>query len=98
MAPSNYLNAGILLIVPIGTNFSEILVGIHKFSIKEMQLKMSSAKCRPFCLGLNVLTRIFVGNIWFVPYGIINRYNHLRNTTHFWKNLNYYCQNIVLAV
>ena len=49
-----WTNAGILLIGPLGTNFSEILIGIHIFSIKEMQLKMSG-KCRPFCLGLNVL-------------------------------------------
>ena len=49
-------NAGILLIVPWGTNFSEILLGIQTFSFKKMHWKMSSAKWRPFCLGLNVLT------------------------------------------
>ena len=38
-------NTGILLIGSLGLNFSEIL----------MYLKMSSAKWRPFCLGLNVL-------------------------------------------
>ena len=48
-------NAGILLIGPLGTNFSEILIGIQIFSITKMRLKMSSAKLRPFCLGLNVL-------------------------------------------
>ena len=48
-------NAGILLIGPLGTNFSEILIGIQTFSIRKMHLKMSSAKWRPFCLGLNVL-------------------------------------------
>ena len=53
-----WTNAGILLIGPLGTNFSEILIGIQLFSIKEMQLKMSSAKWRPFCLGLNELTDI----------------------------------------
>ena len=52
-------NAGILLIEPLGTNFSEILIGIKIFSFKKMPLKMSSAKWRPFCLGLNVLRRIF---------------------------------------
>ena len=51
-----WTNAGILLIGPWGTNFSEILVGIQAFSFKKMHLKMSSAKWRPFCLGLNVLT------------------------------------------
>ena len=48
-------NAGILLIQPLGTNFSEILIGIQIFSFKKMHLKMSSAKWRPFCLGLNVV-------------------------------------------
>ena len=48
-------NAGILLIGPLGTNFSEILSEIHSFSFKKMHLKMSSGKWRPSCLGLNVL-------------------------------------------
>ena len=39
---------GILLIGPLGTNFSEILIGIQTFSFKKMHLKMSSAKWRPF--------------------------------------------------
>ena len=50
-----WTNAGILFIGPSGTNFSEILIGIQTFSFKKMHLKMSSAKWRPFCLGLNVL-------------------------------------------
>ena len=50
-----WVNDGILLIGPLGTNFIEILIGIQTFSVKKMHLKMSSAKRRPFCLGLNVL-------------------------------------------
>ena len=50
-----WTNVGILLIRTLGTNFSEILSEIHTFSFKKMHLKMSSAKWRPFCLGLNVL-------------------------------------------
>ena len=50
-----WTNDGILLIWPLLTYFSEILIEIPIFSFKKMQLKMSSAKCRPFCLGLNVL-------------------------------------------
>ena len=53
---------GILLIGPLGTNFSEKLIEIGIFSFKKMHLKMSSAKWRPFCLGLNVITRK-----WAVP-------------------------------
>ena len=50
-----WTNARLLLIGPLGTNFSEILIGIQTFSFKKMHLKMSSAKWRPLCLGLNVL-------------------------------------------
>ena len=50
-----WTNAWILLIRPSGTNFSEILIEIDAFSFGKTHLKMSSAKCRPFCLSLNVL-------------------------------------------
>ena len=50
-----WTNAGILLIWPLGTNFSEIPIEIHILSFKKMHLKMSSGKWRPFCLGLNGL-------------------------------------------
>ena len=40
--------AGILLIGPLGTNFSEILIGIQTFPFKKMHLKMSSVKWCPF--------------------------------------------------
>ena len=52
-----WTNDGILLIGPLGTNFSEILIGIQTFSFKKMRLKISSAKWRPFCLGLNVIIK-----------------------------------------
>ena len=50
-----WTNTGILLIGPLGTNFSEVLIEIQTFSLKKIRLKMSSAKCCSFCLGLNVL-------------------------------------------
>ena len=50
-----WTNARVLLIRPLGTNFSEILIKINTFLFKKMHLKMSSAKWRPFCLALNVL-------------------------------------------
>ena len=53
-----WTNDIILLIIPLGTNFNEILIGNQTFSLKKMHLKMSSAKWRPFCLGLNVLTHL----------------------------------------
>ena len=50
-----WTNAGILLIGPLGTNFSEIFIEIPIFSFKKMRLKISFAKWQPFCPGLNVL-------------------------------------------
>ena len=53
-----WTSARILLIGSVGTNFSEILIEIIIFSFKKMRLKVLSAKWRPCCLGLNVLTQI----------------------------------------
>ena len=50
-----WTNAGILLIGPLGTNFSEILISIETFSFKKKHLKISSAKWRLFRLDLNEL-------------------------------------------
>ena len=49
-------NVWILLIGPIGTNISEILIKICTFSFKKMHLKMSSGIWQPSCLGLDELT------------------------------------------
>ena len=49
-----WTNAEILLIGPLGTNFNEILIEILIFSFMKMRLKVSHAKWRPFCLGLNM--------------------------------------------
>ena len=54
-----WTNDWILLIGHYGTNFSEILIiEILTFSFTKMSLKVSSAKWRPFCLGLNVIIRV----------------------------------------
>ena len=53
-----WTNAWLLLIGPLGTNFSEILIEILTFWFKKMRLKVSSAKRRPFCIGFNVLMSI----------------------------------------
>ena len=50
-----WINAGILLIGPLGTTFSAIYIEILTFSFKKMRSKVSSAKWRPFCFGFNVL-------------------------------------------
>ena len=51
-----WTNAGVLLIGPVGTNVSEMLIEIFTFSFKKMRLKISSAKWLPCCLGLNMLS------------------------------------------
>ena len=56
--PITWTNVGILLIEPLGTNFSEILIEIHTFSFKKIHLKIAAGKWRPFCLGLNVLIAV----------------------------------------
>ena len=61
-----WTNAGILLIWPLGTNFSETLIEIHTVSFKKMHLKMSSGKWHPFCLGLYVLN-IYVAASFHFP-------------------------------
>ena len=55
-----WTNAGILLIGPLGTKFSEILIKIYTFSFKKINLKVSSGKWRPSCLGLNELIRLYL--------------------------------------
>ena len=74
-------NARILLIGPLGTNFSAILIEICIFSFMKIYLKMSSGRWRPFCLGLNVLTPRpcpnFSGNLVELISNRMHGYNHL---------------------
>ena len=99
-----WTNAGILLIGPWWTNFCEILITIQAFSFKKMDLKMSSVKRRPFCLGLNVLRMVE----WAHRLQLWSTHHWPNNTTpcgrhfqvHFWINicilikisLNYICK------
>ena len=62
-----WTTVGILLIGPLGTNFSEISIEIYTLSFKKMPVKMSSGIWQPFCLGLNVFSRNVVPlghNMW----------------------------------
>ena len=69
-----WTNAGILLIGPFGTNFSEISIEIHTFPFKKMHLNMS-AKWRLFRLGLDELSHtnhIILGRLFYCPdYAIV---------------------------
>ena len=49
-----WTNAEILLIERLRTHFSESLTEIDSFLLAKMYLKMSSAKCRQFCLDPNM--------------------------------------------
>ena len=51
------INAEILLIQTLQTNFSEKKSKIYIFLFKKMHLKISSAKWQPFCPGLNMLNK-----------------------------------------
>ena len=85
-----WTNAGILLIGPLGTNFSETLVQIHICSFKKMHLKMLSGQWPPFCLGLNVLIfSIFstaviaaVCSAHWLDDSVTNLLTHLNKVTH----------------
>ena len=61
-----WTNDGIVLIGPLGTNFSEISIEILTFSFKKMCLKVSSAKRRPFCIGLNEFKMQPTGFWWLL--------------------------------
>ena len=50
-----WTNAGMLLIGPLGTTFSEIYIKVHTFSFKKMLLEMSCGHWRPFGFVTNLL-------------------------------------------
>ena len=94
-----WTNAGILLIGPLGTNFSEISIKIVIFSLTKMCLKVSSPKWRPVCLGLNVLINMSI-IMWHVkgscfllgflssPLAPLNTYTLLNKVRTTWALLN----------
>ena len=91
--PNHYLNQFWNIVIWIFRNnfFSEILIGIQRFSFKEMHLKMLSAKWCPFCLGPNVLSQpgLLVVTLCFYTGGPLNvkilsyryRYPHVKDKT-----------------
>ena len=50
-----WTSAGLLSTGPLVTNCSEILIKTQHFPFRKLRLKMSSAKWRPFRIGLNEL-------------------------------------------
>ena len=62
-----WTNDGISYTVPLGTNFSEISIGIQTFSFKKMYSKLSSSKRHPYCLGLNGSRNASVLSLFLLP-------------------------------
>ena len=57
-----WTNVSLLLIKPLGTNFSGIWIIIQTVLFKKMHFKMSSAKWQPFCLGFrSIISPIQIG-------------------------------------
>ena len=65
-----WTNDRMLLIGPLGTNFSEVLIKIYTFSFKKTLLKMLYGKWRPYFLGLNVLAELAHCGVPVVIYAI----------------------------
>ena len=63
-----WTNAGILLIGPLGINFSEISTKLKAFSFTKMHLSISPAKWKPSCLGHNGLSHL----PWWSRYATLN--------------------------
>ena len=71
-----WTNADSLSIESLGINFSEVWLKIQQYLYNKMDLKMLSAKCQPFCSGLNTLKEketqhsfaglfnIYISGIW----------------------------------
>ena len=84
-----WTNAGILIIRPLKTNFSKILIGIQTFSLRKMHLKISSSQWRPFCLGLNELNKWAFVSLWIMqPFAAI--IPHTVCGSSFWGHLQNY--------
>ena len=61
------IDAGLLSIGSLGTNFNELLKKIQNFSLTKMNMKISSARWLPFCLGGNELKySVETGGRWCV--------------------------------
>ena len=82
-------SAGILLIRPVRTKFSEIIMKIHTFTFNEKHLKMSTAKHWPFCIGLNVLNDISLPSILrtlVLKLQALNKDSHTKDATVSWPS------------
>ena len=78
-------NAERLLIGPLWTNFSEILIKIQNFSFMKMHLKMSSWKWQPSCLGLNILRQVWNDHhLYWCGVSPLQTYECIQDRTQGW--------------
>ena len=65
-------NERILLIEPLGTKFSEILLKVHTFSFKKMHLKMASILSRPQWVNQShgVCYKAVTSKLWQLQYQV----------------------------
>ena len=75
---------------------NEILSAIHTSSFKKMHLKISSAKWRPFFLGLNVLIGRLVYQSWFSA--LYNGASSIWCQANSWTNVNWIVGNNVVKL
>ena len=85
-------NAEILLIGSYQTNFSEILIAFLTFLFTKMSFKVSSAKWRAFCLGLNVLNGSLLSYIMTEAFSFIER--QIENLNTIYSNTEQFSSNI----
>ena len=86
--PLSQTNAGILLIGPLGTNFSEILIKIHIFFIQEnafgsVVCEMSAILSRPQGIKYLHYIHIFHMRIFYYNNDILNHFYNSVSRTHF---------------
>ena len=90
-----WTSAWILLISPLGTNFSRIIFECYTFSFMKMHLKMSSGKWRPLRHGLNVLKINFDKVQLRLSAAILSQ--HYDATSHLYPNLGIFVQKLMHA-
>ena len=92
-----WTNAGLSSIAPLGTNFRKIFAEIITFLFKEMYLKVSSAKWRPLCLGLNVFM-IHINLPIYLLYSHVCHLQHLHcHIVQYWTSRNTHTACIVFS-
>ena len=76
-----WTNVGILLIWPIRTNFSGMLIEIHTFSFKKIHLKMSSGNGGHFVSASMCFNEFYIRDHWhfFIPINVFSKYTDLRS-------------------